>query len=93
MRELRLDDGLWLSARIATLLGEIETLSNDAGKWRRTAPLKSRWYDDHEANDARDTIENRVRALDERLLKSDEEEVRSGDEVARFFDLFEPRGS
>ena len=44
-------------------------MSNDAGKWRRTAPLKSRWYDDHDANDARDTIENRVRALDERFLK------------------------
>lgn len=68
-------------------------MSNDASKWRRTTPLKSRWYDDHFGTDARDTIDNRARALDERLLKSDEEEVRSGDEVARFFDLFEPRGS
>lgn len=61
-------------------------------KWRRTGPLKSRWYDDHYGTDPRDSIENRVRALDERWLKDDEEQVRSR-EVERFFDLFdsEPR--
>lgn len=59
-------------------------------------PLKSRWYDDHFGNDARDQIENRVRALDERLLKGDEEQAGTSDEIEKFFDLFdrfEPRGS
>jgi hypothetical protein len=68
-------------------------LEHDAMKWRRTAPLKSRWYDDHYGMDARDNVENRVRALDERPLKDDEEQVGGADEIARFFDLFEPRGS
>ena len=59
----------------------------DDGKWRR-APLKSRWYDDHFGQNALETVENRIRHLDDRLLKDDEEQVASR-EVERFFDLFD----
>lgn len=49
-------------------------------KWRFSAPLKSRWYDDDfgdERGHAREIVENRLRALDDRSLKSDEEDVRA----------------
>ena len=62
-------------------------------KWKRSS-LKSRWYDDHFGTAATrsEIVENRLRLMDERLLKSDEEDVASG-EIERFFDLFdEPRG-
>jgi len=60
-------------------------------KWKRVT-LKNRWYDDHAGYDATrtDTIENRLRLLDERLLKNDEEGLGTA-QVERFFDLFEPR--
>ena len=66
-----------------------------AGAWLRSAPLKSRWYDDqpgcdHGGNDASsgDVAHNRVRLLDERASNNDAEELRSR-EVERFFDLFD----
>lgn len=71
-----------------------ELSAADSPAWRRNAPLKSRWYDDQfgdeRGNDvsAREFVENRVRALDERALHGVEEDVRSR-EVERFFDLFD----
>ena len=64
----------------------------DESKWRRL-PLKSRWYDDQFGNGATrgEVVENRLRQLDERLLKNDEEDV-SSREVEAFFDLFEEPG-
>jgi hypothetical protein len=61
-------------------------------KWRRM-PLKSSWYDDHVGFDAspRELVENRVRNFESRFLPSDEEGLQ-GQEIERFFDLFEPRG-
>jgi hypothetical protein len=60
------------------------------GKWRRDAPLKSRWYDDHYGHSALERIDNRVRDLDEPGLKGDETQV-STSQVERFFDLFDER--
>ena len=67
-------------------------MSNDNTdlRWRRSAPLKSRWYDDHFGHDAsaHEVIANRARAPDELLGTSTDEDVRSR-EVERFFDLFD----
>jgi len=59
------------------------------GKWQRFL-LKNRWYDDEFGNGATrgEVVENRLRGLDERFLKNDEEDI-SSREVAAFFDLFE----
>ena len=67
-------------------------MTGDESKWKRM-PLKSRWYDDHFGTAATrgEIVENRLRELDERLLKNDEEDIASR-EVERFFDQFEPGG-
>lgn len=75
-------------------MGPKLNLKNDKtdSKWRRL-PLKSSWYDDHVGYDATplQVVENRVRTFEQRFLPSDEEGAR-GQEIERFFDLFEPRG-
>jgi hypothetical protein len=54
-------------------------------------PLKSSWYDDHFGYDAtpRERVENRLRSFEARFLPSDEEGLQ-GQEIERFFDLFDP---
>ena len=66
-------------------------MSDDESKWKRTLPLKSRWYDDHFGLGATrgEIVENRLRLHDERNFAGSEEDVAS-QEVERFFDLFEP---
>lgn len=63
-------------------------------KWGRAGPLKSRWYDDHFGDDrgitARESVENRVRALELAVRDDDTERSRPGSrDVERFFDLFD----